>query len=104
MKGFQSRRGKAAKEAHRIKSWTIPPRSPGWMPLDYSIWSEIERRVYDVGAPRAETNDQVQARLRRVALRLPKGYVTRTVLKMKANILATVASAGATTICASGLD
>ena len=38
-KGFQSSKGKQAKTKERIKCWMWPPRSPGWMPLDYSLWN-----------------------------------------------------------------
>ncbi len=103
-KGFQSNLGREAKAADNIKSWTIPPRSPGWMPLDYSIWSAIERRLYAQGVTRDETKDQFQKRLHRIAMRLPRSYVKATVLRMKANIAATVASEGANTIATGGLD
>ena len=23
----------------------LPPRTPSWMPLDYSLWNEVESRV-----------------------------------------------------------
>ena len=36
-KGYQSNIGKSAKQEHHIQSWKLPPRSPEWMPLDYSI-------------------------------------------------------------------
>lgn len=103
-KGFQSNLGRTAKASEKIKSWTIPPRSPGWMPLDYSIWDAIERRLYAEGVSRDETKDEFQNRLRRIALRLPRAYVKSTILKMKANIAATVASKGANTIATGGLD
>ena len=44
-KGYQSSAGKQTKRAEKITSMMLPPRSPGWMPLDYSIWREIDRRV-----------------------------------------------------------
>ena len=74
------------------------------MPLDYSIWDAIERRLYAEGVSRDETKDEFQNRLRRIALRLPRAYVKSTILRMKANIAATVASKGATTIATGGLD
>ena len=94
-KGFQSSKGKRAKEAERIESWMLPPRSPGWMPLDFCLWDEIEARMYGKGAKTVgETQNAFEARLRRTALRLPKHIVRNCLKKMKANIDATVASRG----------
>ena len=93
-KGFQSDRGKEAKAAERIHSWTLAPRSPGWMPLDYSIWDEIEDRVLSKRAPPDESAANYVKRLRYAAFHLPRSYISRTVLKMKDNITATVQSGG----------
>eukprot|EP00973_Karenia_brevis_P058172 8097003-Karenia_brevis.AAC.1 len=43
-KGFQSNKGITAKKTAKLESWRLPVRSPEWMPLDFSIWAEIERR------------------------------------------------------------
>ena len=74
------------------------------MPLDYSVWAEIDDGLYVNSNFENEDKESFTARLRRVALRLPKAYLKRTVLKMKANIEATVASQGKNTIAAGGLD
>ena len=44
-KGFQSGKGVKAKQQQLIESWKIPPHTPSWMPLDFSLWNEIENRA-----------------------------------------------------------
>ena len=44
-KGFQSSKGKQAKLQEHIRSWMLPPRSLGLMPLDYCLWNEMEDRA-----------------------------------------------------------
>ena len=58
-KGFQSNKGKCATEEQRIESWMLSPRSPGLMPLDFSLWDEIERRALACNVSKAETSDTV---------------------------------------------
>eukprot|EP00973_Karenia_brevis_P073575 10223221-Karenia_brevis.AAC.1 len=70
-KGFQSNKGKAAKKEQKIDPWVLPPRSPGWMPLDFSLWEEIETRVL---AKRGYENEPVESYKRRLSItakRLP---------------------------------
>ena len=85
--GFQSNAGKRAKKASGIKSEKLPPRTPEWMPLDYSIWAEIVKRVMRDG-PAKETRTEFLERLRRVALSLPKAYVRTVLESMKKRIIA----------------
>jgi hypothetical protein len=96
-KGYQSGLGKKAKARQRIESWMLPPRSPGWMPLDFCLWDEIEGRALKKKVTMTESKDAYLARLRRVALSLPPALVKSCLAKMKSNIDATVASEGATT-------
>jgi len=103
-KGYKSNKGKAAKKEQKIKTMDLPPRSPGLMPLDYTLWDEIEARVLSQEIPRDETNEQYLKRLRSVALHLPKELVQKTIMKMKDNIQATYDSHGSTTIAEGGLD
>ena len=93
-KGFQSSKGKEAKKAQKIESWMLPPRSPGWMPLDYCLWDEIEGRVLHKKANADETQSTFEARLRRTALRLPQQLMKSCLGKMKETIDSIVASAG----------
>ena len=94
-KGYQSNKGIAAKASEKIQPWKLPPRSPEWMPLDYSIWKEIEKRMLaDDSVTGTESREEWLARLRRTAMGLPRDYVKSVLLKMKGNIEATVESQG----------
>ena len=93
-KGFQSNNGKSAKQQLHLQSWKLPPRSPEWMPLDYAIWAEIERRMLEHDVKGDETKAQYTDRLRKTAMTLPKVFVRKCVAQMKARIAQTVASKG----------
>lgn len=43
--GYQSLQGREGKRDAKIRSWKLPPRSPEWNPLDYSIWDTIENKA-----------------------------------------------------------
>ena len=96
-KGFQSAKGKAAKKEQKIQSWMLPPRSPGWMPLDYSLWAEIERRVLGKQLKADEPLESYRKRLHMTAKRLPRRIILGVLGKMKENIEATVVSGGKNT-------
>ena len=93
-KGFQSNAGKAAKRQAKIKSLKLPPRSPGWMPLDFCIWREIEARVLRKEGNDKESFQDYKKRLAITAKRLPAKLVRSCLTKTKANIAATVTSKG----------
>ena len=93
-KGFQSGAGKDMKKALKLNSWTLPPRTPQWMPLDFSVWSEVETRVLEKKVCGKETLQQYQARVRNVALRLPKDFIQNCLAAMRKRIKATVAAKG----------
>ena len=93
-KGFQSNKGKKAKADEKIESLLLPPRSPGLMPLDYSLWDEIEDRVLASKKSGMESRAAFAKRLRQTALRLPKSLVKSCLAKMKENIQATVKAKG----------
>ena len=86
-KGFQSGKGIRAKRAQKIHSWTLPPHSPGLMPLDFSLWDEIEGRVL---AKRRKIEDESMApykkRLNLTAKRLPRQLIQKCLGKMKGNL------------------
>ena len=96
-KGFQSNKGKNAKKEQKIHSWKLGPRSPGWMPLDYCFWDEIEGRVLAKRGNEEESLSSYKKRLSITAKRLPKDLVKKTIAKMKGNIKATVDSKGSYT-------
>ena len=93
-KGFQSNAGKAAKRRERITSMMLPPRSPGWMPLDFSLWDEIESRALAKRVREFEAVEAYKKRLAITARRLPARVVENCLARMKANIDETVASRG----------
>jgi hypothetical protein len=93
-KGFQSGKGIRAKKLENIDSWKLPPRSPGWMPLDFSLWTEIENRVLGKYGYDTEDTAAYAKRLRLTAMRLPKTVIKKCLAKMKGNIQETVASRG----------
>ena len=84
-KGYQSNKGKAAKEEVGIRALTLPPRTPSLMPLDYRIWTEVDR-VMDKTAPaKTETKDEFVARLQRAGTSLKKGVVEGAIGRFRAN-------------------
>ena len=93
-KGYQSGKGHDAKASQKIQSWKLPPRSPEWMPLDYCLWEEIERRMFETVVKGTETKERWLLRLRKTALSLPRPLVKRTILQMKKRIAATYDSKG----------
>ena len=84
-KGYQSNRGQIAKKEVKIESWTLPPRTPSWMPLDYCLWDAIENKMLEADVVGDETEELYLARLRRAALTMPPGLINSTILKMKEN-------------------
>ena len=70
----------------RISAIRLPPRTPSLMPLDYSIWHTISKRVITEAPDGKETKAEFIGRLRNVAKTLKKGYVKRMITRMKANI------------------
>jgi hypothetical protein len=93
-KGNQSGKGLKAKDKVDIKSKTFPPRTPSWMPLDYSIWSEIDKKM-DEAAP---TGDEAKAafmeRLEKCAKKLPRTYIRKVLARMKKNIQGVIDARG----------
>jgi len=96
-KGFQSSKGKRAKIGQKIESWMLPPRTPGWMPLDFCLWDEIEGRALAKPGRENETQKAYASRLRRTALGLPRDLVKACLSKMRENILATLDAGGKNT-------
>ena len=93
-KGYHSAKGKAAKNDESIVSWTLPPRTPQWMPLDFCLWNEIEQRVMKKQVAHKETKKQYAARLRRVATGLPSAIINNCLASMHQRIKDTVAAKG----------
>ena len=65
---------------------TLPPRTPCWMPLDYSIWDTIVDNLMEESPDGHEGKAEFLERLKKTALGLPKGYVAKQIAKMKPRI------------------
>ena len=93
-KGFQSGKGIRAKKSQKIRSWTLPPHSPGLMPLDFSLWDEIEGRVLSKRKLKDESMVSYKKRLNLTAKRLPRSLSQTCVGQLQENLRVTVNSAG----------
>lgn len=76
--GYKSSAGEAAKKEAGIKAIEYPRHSPDLNPLDFSLWHEIERRMAALVNKPMSVKDY-EAKLRRVALALPKSLVEKAV-------------------------
>ena len=65
----------------------IPKHSPDLNVLDYAVWSEVERRMRKAESvwknSKAETRAQFGARLARIAQKLPKEFIDKSIADMK---------------------
>ena len=88
-KGNQSNKGKNAKKQAKLRATVLPPRSPCFMPLDYSIWKKIVDKVVTTmpKGKRRETKEAFSARLKKAARSLPRGFVAKSIGHMKKQVL-----------------
>jgi hypothetical protein len=85
--GFQTKMGKKAKKEAGLTSMTLPPRTPAWMPLDYSIWKEIEKKVVSTAPLKGkESKAAYISRLQKCAKTLRKGVVANAIGGMRKRI------------------
>ena len=89
--GYKASKGKAAKNLCNIKAESLPPRSPQLNALDYCLWHEINRRMVSqeqkMAVNRKESVAAFKARLRKVALSLPRSIVRKAVMDMRRRTL-----------------
>ena len=96
--GWKSRKGVAAKAAAGIDLFRIRRRSPQLNVCDYALWAEVNKRMrrqerrWPVG--KRETRAAYLARLRRVALRLPKAFIDKSICNMKVRCQRLLAARG----------
>ena len=85
--GFKSKKGENAKKESKIHVFEIPKRSPQLNICDYALRSEVSRRMRDQEKrwpkSKKETRKVYLARLRRIALRLPSTFVSKSIGDMK---------------------
>jgi hypothetical protein len=91
--GYQSAKGKEGKRAAKIRSWRLPPRTPEWNPLDYSIWDDIEVKALNL-AGKKETKASYAKIVKKVAKGLSVAYVKKTCAQMKKRIKKTLDAGG----------
>ena len=87
-----------ALEAKRILGMVAiewPRYSPDLNPLDFSLWSEIERRARQSVGRKVVSQKQYKRVLRETALKLPVTIVRKAVESMKARIEAVYRAKGA---------
>ena len=84
----------AAKTEVGIEAMRFPRYSPDLNPLDFYVWSEIERRVLASPVERVESAKQYKARLRRVAMALPGESLQKAVAAVRKRAAAVVAARG----------
>ena len=92
--GYKS--GKAMAEKRRLGIQTIewPRFSPDLMPLDFSLWQNIERRAH-MSAPKGkESVNAFKERLRRATLATPAATVRAVVAAMRSRAAMVVAAKG----------
>ena len=81
--GYKSRVAEEAKKELNIAPVCLPPRSPDLNPLDFTIWSEINKRMRmhesKWPAGKRESRTQFVNRLRRTAMGLPAAYIEKSV-------------------------
>ena len=82
--GYKSRKGMAAKAAEKIRTVPWPRYSPDLMPLDFSLWANINNRMSACSPKGKETVASFKARLRRVAFGTPQAAVRDMVAKIRA--------------------
>ena len=92
--GYKSRAGKAAKSDLGIVAVPMPAYSPDLNPMDFSLWTEIERRMAESTPKRMETVAAYMKRLRLTALRLPARIVSKSVGAMPKRMRAVSAAKG----------
>jgi transposase len=83
----------AAKKELKIQPIEFPKYSPDLNPLDFYVWSEVQRRM-NLKTPKTETAKDCMARLRRTAMALPRATVRKAVLAIRTRAAAVVAAKG----------
>jgi len=99
---FNTYRGRAAESAFEWTTVQLTPRSPDLMPLDYALWTEIQRRMRECELAKLEDDEtwhetpaQFWARLERTALGLDKATVDKCTAHMRKRLAALKDAKGA---------
>ena len=81
--GYTCKKAVAAKGESRITAVSLPRYSPDLNPLDFFLWSEVERRMAKHDPKPKETMTQFKARLRRTAMGIPSSLIAKAIANMK---------------------
>ncbi|CAK0823042.1 unnamed protein product [Prorocentrum cordatum] len=92
--GYKSKKAVDCKRGLKITPIKFPKYSPDLNPLDYFLWAEVNRRMAEQSAPANESQSAYKARLRRVAMGIPKGVIRAAVAKMKTKAAEVVVAEG----------
>ena len=93
-KGNQSGKGIAAKARCNITALTLPPRTPSWMPLDYAVWTAIVAKLVASAPVGKESKADFIARAKACSMSLPRGFIRKTIGRMKRNIQGVIDAGG----------
>ena len=81
--GYKSRKAEKAKKECKITPVNLPRYSSDLNPLDYFLWSEVERRMAKHKTKPKETMAVFKQRLRRTALAIRPPVIRKAVGDMK---------------------
>ena len=81
--GYKSRKALTAKRRLIVRTIAWPRYSPDLMPLDFSLWTNINERVRATAPSGRETVAAFSRRLKRIALRTPRATVLAAVGAMR---------------------
>ncbi|CAK0878955.1 unnamed protein product [Prorocentrum cordatum] len=80
-RGYKSKKAVDCKRRGlKITPIKFPKYSPDLNPLDYFLWAEVNRRMAEQSAPANESQSAYKARLRRVAMSIPKSVIRAAVV------------------------
>ena len=92
------KKGQAAKRQCKIKVFAIPERSPDLNVCDYALWKQmnIRMRRQEKTWPRTKKESRAQyiERLKRIAMRLPKSFIDKSIVDMQRRCQRLYASQG----------
>ena len=92
--GYKSKAGQDAKRDMSIRPMPFPRFSPDLNPMDFFLWSEVQRRMADQSPPANETVEGYKSRLRRTAMRIPQAVIKKAVLDIRSRARAVAAAEG----------
>jgi hypothetical protein len=92
--GYKSNRAKTARAELKIRTIDFPRYSPDLNPMDFFMWSEVQRRMDKGKIPKKESVSQYKTRLRRTAMAIPEAVIRKAVMSIKTRAKAVVEAKG----------